>query len=70
MKNKFKSKHIIYFVIIYLLIFFNKAYAKIYTEIKVSGNERLPLETITMFSGLNIKNEIDRQDLNSAIKNL
>ncbi len=70
MKNKFKSKHIIYFVIIYLLIFFNKAYAKIYTEINVSGNERLTLETITMFSGLNIKNEIELQDLNNAVKNL
>ena len=70
MTYKIKSKYIIFLIIIYILIFINAAYAKIYSEIKVSGNERLTLETITMFSGLNIKNEIEPKDLNNAVKNL
>ncbi len=70
MKIKIKNKYIVFILFINFLFIFNTAYAKKYKEIKVSGNERLTLETITMFSGLNLENEIEKQDLNNAIKNL
>ena len=49
---------------------FNYSYAEKYNEIKVIGNQRLSVETIVMFSGLDIKNDINLSDLNESIKNL
>ena len=46
------------------------ANAKIYEEISVSGNERLSVETIIMFSGLKIGKDISNKDLNLSIKKL
>ena len=46
------------------------ANAKIYNEIRVSGNERLSVETIIMFSGLKTGEEIRNKELNLSIKNL
>ncbi len=65
-----KIKNIFFIVFIHLLLLIDPVYAKKYNEIKVSGNERLTLETITMFSGLNLESEIENKDLNNAIKNL
>ena len=70
MTKKIKSKNIFFISLIYFLLLFDVSYAKKFNEIKVSGNERLTLETITMFSGLKLESEIDNQDLNNAIKNL
>ena len=70
MTKKIKSKNIFFISLIYFLLLFDVSYAKKYNEIKVSGNVRLTLETITMFSGLKLESEIDNQDLNNAIKNL
>ena len=64
-----KIKYIFFIFFIHLLFLFDSAYAEKYKEIKVSGNERLTLETITMFSGLNLEREIEKKDLNDAIKN-
>ena len=44
--------------------------SKIYNEIKVTGNKRLSIETILIFSGLKSNTEIESKDLNQAIKNL
>tara|TARA_A100001011_G_C14311089_1_gene845640 strand:+ start:566 stop:2821 length:2256 start_codon:yes stop_codon:yes gene_type:complete len=44
--------------------------AEIYQEIKVEGNQRLSVETVLMFSGLNINQEVSDDDLNISIKNL
>ena len=65
-----KIKYIFFIFFIHLLFLFDSAYAEKYKEIKVSGNERLTLETITMFSGLNLESNIEKKDLNDAIKNL
>ncbi|MFL2902741.1 MAG: outer membrane protein assembly factor BamA [Candidatus Pelagibacter sp.] len=65
-----KIKYIFFIFLIYLLFLFNSSYAEKYNEIKVSGNERLTLETITLFSGLNLESNIENKDLNNAIKNL
>ncbi len=70
MAKKIRIKFIFFILFIHFLLLFNTAYAKKYSEIMVLGNERLSLETITIFSGLNLKNEIENQDLNDAIKKL
>ena len=44
--------------------------AEIFNEIIITGNKRLSFETILMFSGLKKKIDLDRKDLNSAIKKL
>ena len=44
--------------------------AEIYDEIVVTGNERLSVETIIMFSGLNIKNDLNSYQLNKSLKDL
>ncbi len=57
-------------ILIYFIASFTPLNAKIYKEIKVKGNERLSVETILMFSGLNIQNNIGENELNISIKNL
>ena len=55
-----------------ILLFFNFSFAKaeIFNEIKVTGNKRLSIETILIFSGLQANSDINKQDINDAIKNL
>ena len=60
----------------YLLIIFTYlslnicAFADIIKNIEVKGNQRLSKESIILFSGLNINQNYDSNDLNKAIKNL
>ena len=54
--TKFKIKKFIVFI--YLLFTFEIVNAEIYDEIRVEGNERLSVETIIMFSGLTIGQNI------------
>ncbi len=63
-------KDILYLIIIFLVIFTNSTSAKIYKDIVVSGNQRLSIETIIMFSGLEPNINLDNQELNKAIKKL
>ncbi len=65
-----KSMKFIACTIFILLFFFSNSNAEIYKEIKVEGNERLSVETIIMFSGLNLSDDISINDLNSSIKKL
>ncbi len=58
---------IILITLIYSVSFSN---AEIYKEIKVEGNERLAVETVIMFSGLKVGQDITNDDLNNSIKNL
>ncbi len=65
-----------YFKKIYLLIFLlfisnlSNAKSEIYYEIKVNGNQRISAETIVMFSGLQIGQNTEINQLNISIKNL
>ena len=65
-----KLKNIIVLLTVTFSFFFTFATADIYKEIKVEGNERLSVETVVMFSGLNLSNNITTNDLNSSIKKL
>ena len=50
--------------------FLKTAYAEVYNEIIVDGNDRLSVETIIMFSGIKTGNDLTDDDLNNSIKNL
>ena len=65
-----KIRKITFVSFIFFIISHSLANAKIYKEIIVSGNERLSVETIIMFSGLKIGKEIRNKELNLSIKNL
>ena len=55
------------------LIFFfswSTVKAETFNEIIVSGNKRLSVDTVLMFSGIDIKKNLDANDLNLAIKRL
>ena len=62
-KLKFKA-------LICLLLSISSSNAQIYQEIRVNGNERLSVETIIMFSGLKIGEDIKNKDINLSIKKL
>ena len=57
-------------IIMLFLLSFSVSKAKIYKEIIVEGNERLSVETVIMFSGLNLSDDLTTNDLNSSIKKL
>ena len=58
------------FFIVLLSFTFSVSKAEIYKEIKVEGNERLSVETVIMFSGLNLSDDLTINDLNLSIKKL
>ncbi len=62
--------NLIALIIITLLLSYSVSNADIYEEIKVEGNDRLSVETIIMFSGLNLSDDITISDLNLSIKKL
>ena len=57
-------------VLICLILSISSSNAQIYDEIRVNGNERLSVETIIMFSGLKISEDIKNKDINLSIKKL
>ena len=71
MKIKYKPFIKLIFLSILVIINFNKfTYSEIIDQINVKGNERLADETIILFSELNINDDINSNDLNSALKKL
>ena len=67
--NILKNKLII-LLIFYFCLSSNVLQAKIYDEIKITGNQRLSVETIIMFSQLKTGVNLDKDQLNDSIKNL
>ena len=44
--------------------------AEIINDIKIEGNNRISSETIKMFSGISINDDLSDNDLNNVLKNL
>ena len=65
----FKAKLIIY-LILFLLFFINKTYSDTINEIVVTGNERIPNETILIFSNVKIGDNLEKNKLNKIINSL
>ena len=54
-----------------VLYFLTKpAYSEIIKKIEITGNDRIPKETIIMFSNVSKNADISEKDLNQIIKNL
>ena len=67
MKNKFR----LFLLNIFILLFFNSfCNSEIVKEIKVTGNDRIPDQTVLMFSDIEIGDDLKNSDLNLILKNL
>ena len=55
---------------LYLLVLTSVAKAEIFNDIKISGNQRLSIETVIMFSDLATNVDLSKEDLNISIKKL
>ncbi len=67
----FKINYKIILVVIFNLFFLNTfSYANNFEKILVKGNERIPTETIIVFSGLENTDEINKDKINQSLKNL
>ena len=59
-----------FLLIIFFLFSIKLVNSEIYDQINIEGNERLSVETIVMFSGIKIGEDITKENLNEAIKKL
>ena len=57
-------------IIIILIFLFQPAFAETLKKIDIIGNQRIPNETIIMFSGVNLNDDITDNQLNDILKNL
>ena len=58
------------FFILYIFFCITCVFGEEYDEIIVEGNERLSVETVIMFSGLKLGEDLDANDLNTSVKKL
>ena len=69
-RQSFMNK-IFFFIVLFLFVFNTKfASAEKIKDIAILGNDRIPDETILMFSGINIDDEINDNKLNQILKEL
>ena len=67
----FKQKFLNFLLVSFLLTVSPKfAYSEIINEIRIVGNERIPKETILVFSKISENDRIDENKLNEILKNL
>ena len=61
-----------YLVFIFIITFFSAShsFSQIVKEIVINGNERIPSQTIKVFSQVSINDKIDENDINKILKNL
>ena len=57
-------------VTIFIILSTKFSISEIVKKIEIIGNERIPNETVTMFSGIQIQDNITANDVNNVIKNL
>ena len=64
----FYKINLFFFIFLFLLIAESKA--EIIEKIEVSGNQRISIETIKMFSGVSVNDNVSEKDLNEILKKL
>ena len=65
--------NIVKFISIIFLLFLlttRLGLSEIVKKIEIDGNERIPIETINMLSGIKINDNINENDINNLLKNL
>ena len=65
-----KASNLLITLTIIIFLSITQSYAEIIKNIEILGNERIPDETIKMFSGVQINDDVDQQNLNEILKNL
>ena len=60
----------IFYTTIIIFILIKNSYSEIINDIKIIGNDRIPKETIILFSKVSIIDEINVSDINEILKNL
>ena len=58
------------FIFIFVFLLNTKSFSETVKEISIIGNERIPVETIKLFSKIEINEIVDRNKLNEILKNL
>ena len=56
--------------LIFSLLFINQTIGAIINKIEITGNERIPAETIIMFSSVSLNDELNSDSLNKILKNI
>ena len=56
--------------ILFLFLLITNSFSEIVNKIEVTGNDRIPTETIKVFSRISINDKIDDNKLNETLKNL
>ena len=65
-----RSVGIFIFIFIFVFLLNTKSFSETVKEISIIGNERIPVETIKLFSKIEINEIVDRNKLNEILKNL
>ena len=63
-------KRLFIIINIFFFLFLNRAYSEIVNKININGNVRIAVETIILFSKVNIGSDINNENLNEILKNL
>ena len=66
----YKSLKNLTFIFIFINLLILNSFGEILKEIKVDGNKRVSNETIEIFSGVKIGDNLDQNTLNNILKNL
>ena len=69
-KLKVELNKIFFLILFTIILNLTSAKSEVFNEIRVKGNERLSIETIIMFSGLKLNENLAEKDLNFALKKL
>ena len=67
-KNFFRTY--LFYINLFLIIFSNISYAEVIEKITINGNQRISSKTISIFSNVKIKQNINNEDLNNIVKSL
>ena len=57
-------------ILVFVILFSTHSFAETIKDIKIQGNSRIPNETIKMFIGTKIGNNVNNEDLNNILKNI
>ena len=60
----------LFFIFFFFISFISNLTAEIVSKIEINGNSRISSETVKMFSGVSINDELNGDDINQILKNL
>ena len=65
-----RAFYLVNLILIFSLLSTNFSFGDVVKKIEIIGNERIPEETIKMFSGIKLNNNLNPNDVNNIIKDL